>query len=487
MTQYVSILKKIAADSMVVFIFKMFAIPIAYFIPLVMARLYGAEQLGTYAIVTNLLLTLAVFCRLGLDQGLLRFIAQLQAKGEAGDAHRLLWPALILATTLSVLLSLVIFFLGDWLAQRFHAPQLPIMLSIAAFSLPFSVATFMFRETIKALGGVRWAIFQNGILTPLSLLFLAILFISLFPQVILPARILGLAILISSIIGLAFLGARLRTGLSSPSSNQESSLRELIRYSWPLFLSSILALSLNSWDNIIFGYFNSPEKLAYYVAAAKTAGLVGFPLVAINEVVTPMFARFHQWQDHSGLELVARATAGWTFYLALPLCLLGCLMATNLLHFFGAGFVEAEWALRVLFLAQLFDAACGSVGFILAMTGHQWSLTLIQAGTALLAVPLMAFSSWKFGLIGLAGARGLWIVAANILLSLAVWRHLGIKAFAGKVEMVFVGGIVGLALYYLAEPYLNVAGRLAVFTVGYLAVVARPLCQNLSILFQKTG
>jgi hypothetical protein len=70
-------------------------------------------------------------------------------------------------------------------------------------------------------------------------------------------------------------------------------------------------------------------------------------------------------------------------------------------------------------------------------------------------------------------------VASNLLMSQAVWRHLGIKAFATKTQAIILGGIIGMALYYFVEPYLNIWGRLAVFFAGYLAVVARPLYQDL--------
>jgi hypothetical protein len=57
-------------------------------------------------------------------------------------------------------------------------------------------------------------------------------------------------------------------------------------------------------------------------------------------------------------------------------------------------------------------------------------------------------------------------MAVNFLMSLAVWRHLGIKAFAGKVKIVLWGGIVALA-FFLTEPFLGIIGRLVVIFLGY--------------------
>jgi O-antigen/teichoic acid export membrane protein len=483
MSSATSLLRQTAADSLVVFTFKMLAVPIGYSVPVVVARLYGAQVLGTYSIVANLLLAITVFCCLGLDQGLMRFAAALKAEGKTGSTRHLLWPAVTLVTLLSGVALLGIFFSRGCLAQRFHAPQLPPMLTIAAFSIPVMTVGFLVREFLRGLGGARWVSFQFSILTPVCILLLVSIPFFLSTTMMLPATTVGFAILLSSGIGLMYLGVKLRSELRNQTGSRENSFPDLLRYSWPLFLSSIVLFFLTSLDRLILGLFNAPDQVAYYEAAVKTATLVVFPLVAINAVVPPLFAKFHQLKDHVGLESMAQATARWTFFLALPISLLSFLLAADLLRFFGAGFVEGTWALRLVIMAQLFNVACGSVGVILAMAGLQWSLTKIQASTALLCVPLMVYASWKYGLIGLAAVRTLWFVGVNLLMTQAVWRHLGIKAFANKIQIVLLGGVVGTALYIFAEPYLGIWGSVVVFCMGYVAVVARPLRQELALLF----
>jgi O-antigen/teichoic acid export membrane protein len=76
------ILKKIGADSSLSFGFKILALPLRYLTNLLIARLYGAEQMGTYFIAVNLVTVLSVFCSIGLPTGFLRFAAVLKAQRE---------------------------------------------------------------------------------------------------------------------------------------------------------------------------------------------------------------------------------------------------------------------------------------------------------------------------------------------------------------------------------------------------------------------
>ncbi len=477
------ILRNIAADSSVALIFKVLAIPIAFLTSLVMARLYGAEQMGTYCLAIYLVMTLAVFCRLGLDTGLLRFTAALKAQGQGADLQRLFGPALGLVLLLSGVAAVGLYGSGDWLAQRFHAPHLSLILGLVALALPISVATSMVGETVRALGGVRWVVFQHSLLSPLTILVLVIILAWAGQNFIGPSRALGLAFLSSALVGLVFLvvglGSYVRRHESRPG---PGSVKKLLLYSWPLYLSSIMMLAFGTLDSLILGLFTSPAQVAYYEAATKTALLITIPLLAVNATVPPLFAQFHQRGDLPGLELVAQTTARWMYYVALPLSVLIILLAPHILRFLGPDFVQARFALSALALGQLVNVGCGSVGFILMMTGNQWWVTAMQVITGAITIPLMALAAAKYGLNGLAVARSLWVLGLNLLMTLALWRQLRIKAFAPRFHQANFGGLLGVGLFFLTEPLLGPVGGAIFFAVGYLALVAKSLRQELAQL-----
>jgi hypothetical protein len=169
------------------------------------------------------------------------------------------------------------------------------------------------------------------------------------PSFISHPRTIGLAYLLSVSLGLIFLmtwlGKNFRVKENCPG---KPLLKDLFIYSWPLFLSSILWLALSGLDSLILGLFTRPQEVAYYNIAMRTAPLVALPLVAVNAVVPPLFAQFHHRRDLQGLEMMARSTARWIYFAALPLAITTILLAPTLLGFFGTDFTQARFALSIL-------------------------------------------------------------------------------------------------------------------------------------------
>jgi O-antigen/teichoic acid export membrane protein len=487
MNSTTSIRQRLAADSTLVLGIKVISLPLSYLTSLAMARFWGAQGLGTYTLAVYLVTTLSVICRLGLDTGMLRFGASLQAAGQKGNIRGLFGQSLSLVLCLSGSAAVGLYLARYWLVQIFHAPALPEVLWLVALALPVTAAAALCGETLRSLGGVRWVVAQQDLLTPVSLLAL-VGFLAWRGQGAWgsPAA-LGLAYLVSGALGLVFLVTTLLPYLKEHWGTANCArLGELCRYSWPLYLSVLLMLVFGAVDSLVLGVFTGPEEVAYYEAAGRSALLVGLPLLAVNAVVPPLFAQLHQRERLPELEVLAQASTRWMYYAALPLAFILFALASDILGFFGAGFGKARWALQVLVLAQLVNVACGSVGFLLAMTGNQLTLTKTLAVGGALGLPLMAAGAAFFGLNGLALAKGVWLVAVNILMSLGVWRRLGLKVFATGVGWANVCGILGFALFWLARPYLGTWAAVGLGGIVYLALITRTLYQEFADIQLET-
>ncbi|MDI6854546.1 MAG: oligosaccharide flippase family protein [Deltaproteobacteria bacterium] len=484
MTCLGGLLRHIAADSALALTFKTVSIPLGYLTLIIIARLFGAEQMGTYTIVIYLITILSVVCRLGLDLGLLRFFAALQAEGKDGELLNFFYPAVALILLLSGPAALALYGSGEWLAGHFHAPSLPQVLAWAAPALPLLVVAALCGEGLRALGGVRWVVFSQDLLTPV-LVFTLTIVMGYYGQSLIGApQALGCVFLASSIIALGFLAAVLKSRLPGRlwTWANPAPIKDLLKYSWPLFFSSLCMLVFWSVDSLILGFFKSPENVAYYESAAKTALIINLPLIAVNAAVPHLFARFCQQGDMQRVETVAQATSRWMYYVALPLACVCMLAAPEILGFFGPGFAEADTALRVLAAAHLVNVSCGSVVLILAMTGHQLTLTLAQALAGLIGLPLMSAAAAFYGLTGMAAAKALWLAGVSILMASAVWRHLKIRVFAAHVLHANLGGILGTGFFYLLKGRLGIIGALAGFALGYGLLTCKSVQHEMGVL-----
>ena len=57
--------------------------------------------------------------------------------------------------------------------------------------------------------------------------------------------------------------------------------------------------------------------------------------------------------------------------------------AAPIMGWFGPSFVAGTWSLKILVLGQLVSALCGSVGYLMAMTGHQNKSVVVFGSAAL--------------------------------------------------------------------------------------------------------
>lgn len=474
-------MRSIAADSLLAVILVGVSGPLWYLVTLVMARLYGDQAMGTYFIAWNLVLILTGVCRLGLDIGLLRFSAVLKTRGQVGAVRRLLWPAVGLMIAVSAIAGVGLYFSREWLASHFNAPSLPMVILFVAPALPVFVVSFGFRETIRALGGIKASIFQKNILTNLAfiifLLFLGYWGRDFFSKV----GTLGLAALLNCLVNLVFLMIVFRTLTQRETSPPgETSFRELLWYSWPLFLNSLLP-AFNAIDRLILGFFTSPSEVAYYEVAAKVETIITLPLVAVNSVIPPLIVKFYECGNMANLELIAQTTARWAYFLGLPLTLLLILLAPEILGYVGANFIKARFALIVLSLAQLVNVASGSVGFILYMTGHQWTVAIGRFVIMGIAAILMAVLAKAYGLDGVACASAFGLIVLNVFLGLSVWRYLNIKAFAWGTGWANLSALLGVLLFFVVKPLVGPFVGAAFFLLAYLALLAKTIKKEIEL------
>lgn len=477
-----ALLRTLAADSGLALSVKLLSLPLGYYSLILVARLYGAEAMGTYTVGLYLLTTLAVLCRMGLDTGILRFFAAGGPTAGRQGLMALLMPALAWVGGVGALAGGGLWLAGDWLAGRYQAPELPRLLPWLAALLPFLAALGVGAEAVRALGGARWVVLSQDGLQPL--MFVLLLW-GLAGDSGRAVALLGLALCLSQAGAGALILGRLVAALGGrPAGPGQVSLRDLWRVSLPLYVSAGVWLAFSSLDSLLLGWFQPPAQVAYFEAANKTALLVSLPLIAINAVLPPLFSHLHQQGERRQVEALGRVASRWTYFLALPLAL-GCLLlAPHLLEWFGPGFEAAALALRLLALAQLVNVACGSVGFLLAMTGHQVILTRLLAGAALAGLPLVGLGAALGGLTGLAAAKAAWLVGVNVGMSLAVRRTLGVTIYAREVLPAHLAGAVAAALFLLTLPALGPVPAALLFGLAYLGLTARPLLQEMLLLFQ---
>ncbi|MGB8274445.1 MAG: polysaccharide biosynthesis C-terminal domain-containing protein, partial [Alphaproteobacteria bacterium] len=168
-----------------------------------------------------------------------------------------------------------------------------------------------------------------------------------------------------------------------------------------------------------------------YAVAIRAAELLTFVLAAVNTVIAPRVASYYYQGDSVRLQRLLSASARRALLLTLPLGLMLIIAGPWLLNtVFGAEYAPGAIAMAILAGAQLVNVAAGSVGLVLNMTGHEritaWGVGL----AAILNIALNALLIPLWGIEGAAIATASSLVAWNLILWLAVRRHLGLRPSA---------------------------------------------------------
>lgn len=123
---------------------------------------------------------------------------------------------------------------------------------------------------------------------------------------------------------------------------------------------------------LLLGFIRPDAEVGVYKVAASAAALAAFGLQIANVVVQPHIARLHATGDIALLQRLARIGALASTALTLPVFLVFVFAGEALLGLLYGDLYRGAWLpLVILAFGQMVNAAFGSVGLLLSMTGHE--------------------------------------------------------------------------------------------------------------------
>jgi O-antigen/teichoic acid export membrane protein len=202
--------------------------------------------------------------------------------------------------------------------------------------------------------------------------------------------------------------------------------RTLMESSRPLFLMDFTMVVIGLTDTLLLGVVRDSDAVGVYNAVLRIAVLASSMLDATSVVVAPKFAAMHARGDSAALGGLARGAAKTATLIAVPYVLIVGVAPARVLSLFGPEFRAGAVALVVLALGQLINAATGSVGYLLIMTGHEKLMRNNTLGTSFLKIVLQVLLIPPFGFLGAAFAAAISDSARNLIAMALVWRRLSI-------------------------------------------------------------
>lgn len=416
------------------FLLKLISIGLGFITSIILARVLGAVEYGSYIFAIAWVGVLSVPGIFGMDKLLVRNISAYHNQSKWGLAHGLLQRSSQFALIITISLTVVAGSIG-WILLNANESQLYTFL-IALIFLPFSVLNLLRMATMQALHYVVLGQMPEMLIRPVFFIILVGSTYFLLGQRFSAAWAMGLnvvAIVTAFIIGTFFLYKILPQQVKIASPEYET--RIWLRSALPLLFVGGMHIINAKTDVIMLGAIKGAGATGIYAVAAHGAELITFILFAVNISLGPIISRLYAAKEMERLQRIITKSARLILFFSLPLTIGLIAFSYWFLLIFGTEFVGGKTALIILSIAQLINAAAGSVSLILIMTKHEQLAALGVGISAAINVILNALLIPCWGLEGAATATLISIIIWNFILIWFVWQRLGINPTAlGKVR-----------------------------------------------------
>ncbi len=443
----------IAANALVGYVGAVGLTGLRFVTKLVLIRSLDPADFGRVITTQNLQAIVVTVASLNLGDAVLRFVG-LHAQDRTGRAASVIRHALgfvvpagiagtlILAAASTPLaarlglgaegswgvtlaaLALVPLLVGDTIGASFQGLN-RTWVKVGLLDMPRSLVTLAGYGTLAALG---WATFAGVIAVQLAA-----------------------ALVASALMLIAYRRTpRLRTPQLAPSHVRTSapvSLRELLTYSVPMFISLVIGGTLvGSGIPLVLAAQEAPEAVALFAVALTLAPLLELPAGALEGAAVPVWAAAHTGARRELKRSFTEITR-WGLLLALVV-FVPLMMAPRewLALLFGGGYAGPAAAVQLALAATLCAVALGPAEGMLLASGVTRGIVLarVVSGALALAVAWPLVAAW--GVVGAIAAWGGSTVVSNLISGVYVFRQYGIHPFDRRYAATAASGAAAAAM-----------------------------------------
>lgn len=394
------------------------------------ARWFGPEANGYYALMVQSAMFLSVVAVGGLDLAVVREFARSVALGVR-PARSSVAGVLLQTSAMALLLGAVILVLEP-IAIHWLIGTVPLQWAGAILA-----ALILQRALIRIIAAILRSQMQQSMSQAVELLLLPVLTILIIlgqkagPQsvdAILHASLLAGVIVITVGIGLLI---RESTGGATGLKIPQSSLFLTALPMWGVAISQNLAdwyglVTLNQWAGAAeTGIF----RVSWQIATV-------LPIISLSLQSTfgaQIAAAAHNGEKAEMARLASTATK-LSVLIFVPVAALIFVFAEDVLAVFGAEFVSGAATLRIIVIGQTVIASLGIVGLVLVMTGHARTNLMIGLSSTVITLLATPFAAAEAGGLGVALVFSATYIVKIALFHLAVRRLEGFNAFTARVD-----------------------------------------------------
>ena len=419
------------------------ATALGFLVTVVITYLVSARAIGLVALGTAVVGSAVIPAILGLDTGIIRFVARKASVGDEYGTRASVQAALAVSSAVSVALTVLLWWLAPTISIRFFGkPEATEILRIVSVSLPALAVGRVVMAAIQGYGVMKYPAW-------LGILRRVLRFAALLPLVAigLEARGLAWAGVISAWASFAlavhFL-LRVHPRVLTPVGGWP--LGSLLNFSLPQVMTGLLLYAMLSTDIVLLGRFRPAAEVGVYSILATLLTPATLVSTAVGEMFGPRIAAEDGRGDRRALATMLKRVTHWNTTISIPFFAILALVPAGLLSIFGGHYETGATALAVLATGQLINTAAGPLGQVINMSGRQY-LTMtnnalvaaLNAGACILLIP-------RYGMTGAACSTAGALTLVNLIKLVEVRILFSMHPFGPQTLRVILAGAAALAV-----------------------------------------
>lgn len=446
-------------------------------------QMLGQQQYGIYNLGQSAVSYLGL-AEFGFGSAVVRYVSKYRAEGNAqktAGLYGLFFTLYNILAAIVLAVGAVICVFSDRIFTVSSGTQgymeLKIIIAIMVVNMTFSFATTPYSAIITAHEDFIFLKVTNLIYTLLKPVVMIPLLIWGYRAVALSVVTLALTVALN-LANVVYVKRVLRITVSKKREDMDFSvLREILGYSFFIFLGTITAQLNDNTDNIILGIISGETAVAVYAVGYQLNSYIQQIPGVISSVFFPrVTARITNGATMEEMSDLMIRVGRLQFYAVFLLCSGFCLFGKEFIALWaGEGYEEAYWITVVLILpAVVPNIQSLGVMILQAMNKHRFK-AILYVICAALNVVLSIPAGLAFGPVGCAVCTGITTLATRgiainfyyhgvVKLNMrAFWRTIAIQLT--KIAPVCALG-VGLNCLAIGSSWIVLAGKILIYSIA---------------------
>lgn len=412
----------------------------------------GVEQLGVWSIVLAAT-SVANLANFGITSGLVKFIADYNAKNNIKEIPHLIFTAFIVIFAFFTTISILLFFAGKlFLTYSVEAKFLPVALSILPYSLFCLLINSLSGVFTSTLEGFQKNYLRNYVLILSSIILLVV---SYYLVPIYKLKGIAFAQIIQAFIMLigsfSLLEKNIRNHIFNGWNWNKECFKELVSFGLKFQLISISQMAYEPITKGLISKFGGLVFLGYYEMAARLVNQVRALIVNANQVMVPVVAHT-KTTDSEKLKELYKSSMTIVYFINIFL-INGLLLFTPIISIIWIGSLQPIflYAMLVLCLSMFVNIMVGPAYFGSIGEGKLNDILISHLLLGFLNLVLGLIFGYYSGGKGVVLAWGVSLIFSSLLLIYQYQKRHSISMLflISKSNLLLLTTLLGLTAFCL--------------------------------------